>query len=112
MKRPTVATARSRKAPSSTGRRVPRDPIDPTPRVIERKHVKDAVRDSRRVPKRGSPSKKKPVPAKAASPSARQVGSAIGSVLGKVIGKVEQTVAKVMPKRTSATRTASKRRTA
>lgn len=110
MKRPTVANSRSRKAPSSTGRRVPRDPIDPTPRVIERKHVKDAVRDSRRVPKRGSPSKKSQFPPRPLH-RARQVGSAIGSVLGKVIGKVEQTVAKVMPKRTSATRTASKRRT-
>lgn len=107
MKRPGTTNSRSRKAPSSTRRRVSRDPIDPTPRVIERKNVKDAARDSRRNTTRNRPSRKKQAPAKATAPSARQVGSAIGSVLGKVIGRVEQTVAKVMLRRT-----APKRRTA
>lgn len=107
MKRPVTTNSRSRKAPSSARRRVSRDPIDPTPRIIERKNVKDAARDSRRATTRKKSSRRKQAPPKATAASARQVGSAIGTVLGKVIGRVEQTVAKVMSRRT-----APKRRTA
>lgn len=107
MKRSVTTNSQSRKALSPTRKRRSRDPIDPMPRVIERKKVKDAAQDSRPTSTGNSPSRKKPAPAKATARSARQVGSAIGSVLGKVVGKVEQTVAKVLPGRT-----APKRRTA
>ncbi|CAE6728072.1 conserved hypothetical protein [Nitrospira defluvii] len=97
MKRRVTTKSRSRKPSTSTSRRGSRDPIDPTPRVIERKNLKNADRDSRRTTQGRSVLKKKRPSAKTTSQNVRQVGRAIGSVLGKVIGRVEQTVAKVMP---------------
>lgn len=100
MKRTTATQPRGSKKQTPAPRRRSGDPIDPMPRVIERKKVKHSGGSSRgQKPGRKTPSTRRTT-LKTSARSARQVGRTIGAVLGKVIGSVEHTVAKVMPGRT------------
>lgn len=107
MKRTTSTQSRGRKKQTPTPRRRSGDPIDPMPRVIERKKVKNSTGNSRSKKTVRKTSSTRRTTLTASTRNARQVGQAIGAVLGKVIGRVEHTVAKVMPgrRRPSARRT-------
>lgn len=100
MTRKTTTQPRKRTTQTPAKRRRSGDPIDPMPRIIERKQVTDSARSTQRTGKGKSTLARKRTTVTASTRNARQVGRAIGTVLGKVIGSVEQTVAKVMPGRT------------